>query len=296
MTQRGITTQSGSFELGEIKGKGSCGTVYRAKLIKPLRDLPIGADIAVKIIHPELLGAHTIIQRLKREVEIGIRVRSRNVVSIYGVERCEVFGQTTLAILMEYLQGQSLKQVLASKGPIAESLLIPITRQLANALRDIHALSIVHRDVKPANLILTPSRRVVLTDLGIARLPEVSTKVTTTGTFIGTCVYASPEQFLTQDELDPRSDLYSLGVVVYELATGVNPFRADNIVAVVNAHLHLEAPGPHEISPDISKHFGSIIMKLLRKEREDRIQTAQELLDLLESKSNPETQTTRITV
>lgn len=290
----GISAHSSSFELGEIKGKGSCGTVYRAKLLKPLRDLPIGAEIAVKIVHPELLGAHTIIQRLKREVEIGIRVRSRNVVAIYGVDRCDVFGQNSLAILMEYLQGHSLKQLLATQGPIPEAKLIPIARQLANALRDIHTLNIVHRDVKPANLIITPSKRVVLTDLGIARLPEVSTKVTTTGTFIGTCVYASPEQFLTQDELDPRSDLYSLGVVLYELATGVNPYRADNIVAVVNAHLHLEAPGPHQLSPDISEFLGSTIMLLLKKDRADRIQTAQQLIERLEVKNSPDTHTTKI--
>jgi eukaryotic-like serine/threonine-protein kinase len=282
-----------SFSLGNLLGRGSCGSVHHASLIKPVRDLPPGTPIAVKIIHPELLESTIVLARLKREVEIGIRVRSRNVVAIYGVEKFRLYGQTTLAILMELIEGTSLKDVLAEKKSVHESSIMAIARQMAKGLRDIHALGIVHRDIKPANLIMTEMKRVVLTDLGIARLPDLSAKVTTTGTFIGTCAYASPEQFEDTDNLDPRSDLYSLGVVLYELATGINPFRTDSLITSVQAHLKGLYPPPREINPKISPVLEGIILKLLSVNREDRPDSAEDLLKILVKISDSD-ETTRV--
>lgn len=277
-----------SFTLLEQLGRGSTGVVYRAVLTRPVRDLAYGSPVAIKIVHPELLESSIILGRLKREVEIGIRVRSRNVVSIFGVEKYKIFGQLTLAILMELIEGVSLKDLLSNGTDFPEPLLITVARQAAKALQDIHAIGIVHRDVKPANLIMTALKRVVLTDLGIARLPDISAKVTTTGTFIGTCTYASPEQFEDTENLDPRSDIYSLGVVLYELATHVNPFRADNLIATVQAHLKGSIAPPRTLNPKISPIFEALILKMLSKDRENRPASASEILSCLDRFANPD--------
>ena len=186
-----------SFRIEFQVGRGASGSVYKGKLIHPIRDIKIGTDIAVKTIHPELLNSKTVLARLKREVEIGIRVRSRYIVGIYGVEKYVSHGQTTLAILMEYIDGESLKKWVGTKELISEEKLISIALQIARGLHTIHSMGIVHRDIKPANLMITPQNRVVLTDLGIARLSDISARITATGAFIGTCTYASPEQFIS---------------------------------------------------------------------------------------------------
>jgi len=232
--------------------------------------------------------------RLKREVEIGIRVRSRNVVSIYGVEKYKIFGHQTLAIMMELIEGDSLKKRLEDTKIYSEGTLLSIARQVANGLKSIHSLGIIHRDIKPANLIVTKARRGVLTDLGIARLPDISARVTATGSFIGTCTYASPEQFASAEDLDPRSDLYSLGVVLYELSTGTNPFRSSNIVSTVQAHLRKIVDPPHMINPDISEPCSKIIMRLIEKKRDTRFASASTLIKAIDDISRSDVKTTII--
>ncbi|MBN1355983.1 serine/threonine protein kinase [bacterium] len=285
------TDSDRSFTLGDMLGKGASGTVYRANLTKPLRHLDSGASIAVKVVHPELLESPVVLARLKREVEIGMRVQSRNVVSIYFVEKTRLFGHATLAILMELIEGSSLKDLLTRRGRVSEGTLISIARQTANGLQDIHSLGIVHRDLKPANLIVTANRRIVLTDLGIARLSDISARVTATGAFIGTCAYASPEQFANIDLLDPRSDLYSLGVVMYELATGVNPFLTGNLITAIQTHIKGKIEPPDSLNPDLSPECSAIIMSLLAKKREDRPSSAAGLIELLDKLGGPDDRT-----
>jgi eukaryotic-like serine/threonine-protein kinase len=282
------------FILGETLGKGASGTVHQATLTEPLRHLPADAQVAVKIVHPELLESPTVMARLKREVEIGMRVKSRNVVSILAVEKYRLYGQQTLAILMDLIEGSSLKQLINEKGKVSEGTLISIARQVANGLNDIHCMGIVHRDVKPANLIMTPGRKIILTDLGIARLPDISARVTATGAFIGTCAYASPEQFANIDLLDPRSDLYSLGVVMYELSTAVNPFLTGNLITAIQTHIKGTIDPPSTLNPDLSPACDEVILSLLAKKREDRPATAMKLVELLDSLGNAEDQTVRL--
>ncbi|MBN1552491.1 serine/threonine protein kinase [bacterium] len=270
-----------SFKLAEILGKGGCGTVYRATLTQDLRELQAGSPIAVKIVHPELLESNIVLGRLRREVEIGMRVRSPNVVAIYGVEKCKMYSRLTLAILMDLIEGVTLKEKY-SRTSLGEGALLMIAHEAASGLDAIHSLGIVHRDIKPANLMLTAKRRVVITDLGIARLPDISARVTATGSFIGTCGYASPEQFANTEILDPRSDLYSLGVVLYELGTGINPFKSDNLIKTIQAHMREIVAPPSTRNPTLSSDFDNLVMSLLEKKREDRPESAKKLMKIVE--------------
>ena len=282
-----------TFRLIKKLGKGSSGTVYRGVIVKPLRNLPAGSKIAVKIIHPERMESDTVLARLKREVEIGMRVKNPNLVSIFGVEKIIYHDLVTLAILLELIEGDSLKDCIRKNSPVAEGTMLSIARQAANGLRAIHELNIVHRDVKPANLIITKHRRVVITDLGVARLPDISMKITATGTFIGTCAYASPEQFASGDDLDPRSDLYSLGVVLYELVTGKNPFRAKTLIRSIQIHLKEQVDPPSSLNPNLSPACDELILNLLAKNPADRIQSAAQLIQIIDSFGDPDS-TTRI--
>ncbi len=271
------------FKLGEILGKGSCGTVYEGVLTQESWNIPEGTPVAIKVIHPELLQSSRVMARLRREVEIGMRVKSDFIVSIFGIEQTYIYGNLTLAVIMELIQGTSLSELLRKKGMLPEGFLLAIAREMACALRDIHRLGIIHRDVKPSNIIIRPDRHVVLTDLGIARLPDFSAKVTATGTFIGTCSYASPEQFCNTELLDPRSDLYSLGVVLYEMGTGINPFRTGNLVSSIQMHLKGEIDPPSHHNPLLGPMFDELVMSLLAKNREDRPSSSEKLIELLES-------------
>ncbi len=275
---RSHPTEHTKFTMGEILGKGGTGTVYSAVMKETIRDLPPGSQVAVKVIKPDLLQSPVVIGRLKREVEIGFRVRSENVVAIYGIEKIKVFGHSTLAIIMELIEGMSLKAILRDTGILSEAEILAVARQTALGSKAIHSLGIVHRDIKPANLIRTKENRVVLTDLGIARLSDISARVTATGAFIGTCLYASPEQFSSSEKLDPRSDLYSLGVVMYELGTGINPYRGKNLLATVQAHLTGMKKSPRSLNPSLSVPLNQLILDLLEKDVDQRIPSADELL------------------
>jgi len=265
----------GPYRIGRLIGTGGMGTVYAAHHRDEDR------AVAVKVIHPHLLARSGVLARFRREAELGARVLHPHVVRTLGVVTADVEGRALHALVMEIVRGRTLRSVLDALGTVPESLLREIAVQAAGGLDAIHAAGIVHRDVKPENLLLTDDARLRITDLGVAKLAEAATTLTGEGNFIGTLAYASPEQCQGM-EVGPTADLYALGVVLYELATGANPFAAEGVWASLRAHVELVPPSAHERRPDMSRFLSAVIATLLAKDPRERFPSAQALQRVLE--------------
>ena len=240
------------YRLDAQLGQGGMGIVYRA------HDMLLERDVAVKILSSSNIGSEGR-ARMLREAQAAARLNHPNIVSIFdaGEEEKVSF------IIMELLDGDSLFE--RKQMGLAEILYV--TRQICDALEHAHTHGIVHRDLKPENVIITSSGVAKLTDFGLAR--SIASRITIEGALIGTIYYMSPEQALGA-ELDGRTDLYALGVMLYELTTGRLPFTADDPVAVISQHLYAPVIPPRNYAPDLPCALDSLILSLLSKQREDR--------------------------
>jgi tetratricopeptide (TPR) repeat protein len=259
----------GPYTIDAELGSGGMGKVYRAK----------GPDgiVALKIVHPHLLETPGFFKRFLREAEVGKAVRHDNVVRTLDVDA--LGGHHFL--VMEYVQGKSLRDLLSDLGTIPETLLREIALQTAAGLAAIHEAGIVHRDLKPENILITDDHEIRIMDLGVAKLQEATIAITREGQFAGSLLYAAPEQFNKDDEVGPRADLYSLGVLLYELATAQNPFRSDDAAAVIQAQIHETPPRAHERNDDLSLFFAEVVATLLAKKPGDRFDSAATLTTVL---------------
>jgi len=260
----------GNFRLLKELGTGGMGTVY---LAEAAADGGSGSKVAVKVIHPHLVNTPHGRRRFRREGEIGRRIRHRNVVATHGIEELEVDGKPTLYLVMEYVEGQTLRSLLTELGRVPEELCRHVGIEVARALTAVHAAGVVHRDLKPENVLITRDQVVKVMDLGIARLENETIGLSETGVFVGSVRYAAPEQFRSQ-EPDGRADLYALGLVLYELATGKHPFPGDDVAAVVKRHLHDEPRPAALINPQLSPFFEEVVKTLLAKDRNERFESA----------------------
>ncbi|MBN1355984.1 serine/threonine protein kinase [bacterium] len=275
---------SGSFHVEKCLRRDAFGDIYRASVIQPVYDLMPGEHVALKVIFPRNYDDPHLEIRIQREVEIGMVIRSPNVARIYGIEPFDDFlGDPGIGIIMELIEGTCLDRYLAGNEKFAEPEIRDIARQALEALSEIHSMGVIHRDVKPQNLLLTQTRRLVLLNLGIAKLIDYGISLTTTGTFLGTWAYASPELLSGVSTLDQRSDLYSLGVVLYELATGVNPFKTDNLMEALQIHEKVEPVNPGTINRDLSLNLRKIIMRLLSKNPGGRPEKAADVIKMLDT-------------
>ena len=247
-----------------------------------MADVWVGHDrlldrrVAVKILHPEYAANEAFVARFRREAQAAANLNHPNVVDIYDWGRDEGI----YFIVMELIQGQNLREVLHSEGALEPRRVAEIAMSVAAALGAAHERGLVHRDIKPANVLLTPEGDAKVTDFGIARAWDDSDQLTRTGAVIGTATYFSPEQAqgLTADG---RSDLYALGVVMYELLTGVPPFVGESPVSVAYQHVREFAPPPSDLNPNIPNALDTIVMRCLEKDPRRRYQTAGALsLDL----------------
>jgi serine/threonine-protein kinase len=256
-------------------GEGGMGTVFLAE------QLAVGNRlVALKVLRRKLLEDPDFLQRFQDEASSTGRIRHQNVVTVY---ECGQTDDGSPYIAMEYLEGESLRQTLKRRGSLPLLEAVEILQQAARGLNAAHKLGIIHRDLKPDNIFLTHDDDgqvlVKIVDFGIAKMRESSTH-TVTGLAVGTPAYMSFEQAsgMRSDELDGRSDIYSLGIVAYELITGRVPFQADTPLAFLRKHL-VEPPEPITLSrPDlhISPELDRVVMKALQKERNDRYATAPE--------------------
>jgi len=270
----GLPDRLGDYRIEKELGRGGMGTVYLARDEKERK-------VALKVVHPHLLERRGFFKRFLREAEIGKRVRHENVVRTLDVDAVQIGQRTVHYLVMEYVEGRTLRALARDLGVVPEALLREVALQAACGLAAVHAAGIVHRDLKPENLLITDDHRVRIMDLGVARPIHESLALTQEGQFAGSLLYAAPEQF-EQAEVTPAADLYALGVLLHELATGANPFHANEMAAVVKAHLENVPPRLNEADPRISAFFSELVATLLEKEPEKRIESAEALRDLLD--------------
>ena len=267
----GLWAGSGPYEVLEVLGQGGMGVVLKA------RDPALDRTVAIKVLTPALAHGATARRRFAREARAVAAVGHEHIVAIHAVD--EFRGLPYL--VMQYIPGRSLQERLDASGPLEVKEILRIGTQAARALAAAHAQGVVHRDIKPANILLENCiERVKLTDFGLARAID-DASLTQSGVIAGTPQYMAPEQ-ARGEPVDARSDLFSLGAVLYAMAAGRPPFRADSAMAVLKRVCDDRHRPIRELNPDVPDWLEAMIDRLLAKDPADRFQTATEVADLLE--------------
>ncbi len=257
---------NGRYELHRRIARGGMADVFLA------RDALLDRPVAVKVLFPEFATDPTFVQRFRREAQAAANLSHPNIVSVYD------WGEEggTYFIVMEYIEGRSLAQIIKDEGRLHPDRAADITADAAAALGFAHRNGVVHRDVKPGNVIISPSGQVNVADFGIARAVSNQENLTQAGTVMGTATYFSPEQ-ARGESVDPRSDVYSLGVVLYEMLTGGPPFTGDSPVAVAYKHVQETPQPPRSRNRDIPPELEAVVLKAMAKDTADRYASAEEL-------------------
>ena len=260
------TTFAERYEIIEELGTGGMGKVYRVK------DKKLDEEMALKILRPEIAADKGMIERFKNELKLARKIAHRSVCKMYDLNEEE----GTHFITMEYVSGEDLKSYIRKKGKISEEDAISIAKQICEGLSEAHELGVVHRDLKPQNIMIDEKGRTKIMDFGIARSVEAP-GVTQTGIMIGTPDYISPEQ-AGGEEADQRSDIYALGVILYEMVTGSVPFKGDSALSVALKHKSKIPQDPKKLNPEVSEDLSRLILICMEKDRERRYQKAGVLL------------------
>ncbi len=261
----------GRYRLVRHLARGGMAEVYVAE------DQLLNRTVAVKVLFPELAHDEAFVERFRREARAAASLNHHNIVSVYD------FGddERSWFIVMEYVEGRNLRDVIRSEGPMHPSRAAELGAEVAAALAAAHAQGIIHRDVKPANvLIASDSGTVKVADFGIARAAGARQGLTMPGTVLGTATYLSPEQ-AQGAEVDFRTDVYSLGMVLYEMLAGKPPFTGDSPVAVAYQQLSQTAPPPSTQNADVPPALDAIVMRAMAKKPDDRQATAEEIREEL---------------
>ena len=262
----------GKYRLEAKIGAGGMGDVYRATR------LLIGDTVAIKILHAHLSHNTLATERFRREAQTAIRLRHRNLVQIYDVGISQM--QNAPYILMELAEGFTLRQIMNHNKELPLDFIVTVIAQVCAALSEAHKTGIVHRDIKPENIIANQTKtgwQVKVLDFGIAKLyDQVENNLTLDGSAMGTPQYMSPEQCLG-DTLDGRSDIYSLGIVLYEMFCGITPFKSASTSAIAIYQVQNTPPRPQSINPHINSQIEAVILRALSKKPEERQQTAVKL-------------------
>jgi serine/threonine-protein kinase len=259
---------AGRYQVEAQIGQGGMASVYRAE------DIQLGRKVAVKVLHAQYAEDQEFVERFRREAKAAAQLQHPGIVSVYDTGSWE----GTWYIAMELLEGPTLKERLVAEGRIAPGEAIAITEQILRAVRAAHRDGIIHRDLKPHNVILDEDGRPKVTDFGIAR--RGASDMTATGSILGTAHYIAPEQ--AQGEvITPRTDLYAVGVVLYEMLTGRTPFEGDSAVSIALAHVNNTPRSPRSLVPEISPALDAVVLRALAKRPSDRFADADAFLAAL---------------
>ncbi|HVL80945.1 MAG TPA: Stk1 family PASTA domain-containing Ser/Thr kinase [Actinomycetota bacterium] len=253
------------YEIVRRVGTGGMADVYLA------RDTQLNRQVALKILHSQYAGDEAFVERFRREAHAAANLQHPNIVQIYDWGREDDYH----FIVMEFVEGRSLKDLIAADSPLPSHQACEIADQVLDALATAHRAGLVHRDIKPGNILLGRDGEAHVTDFGIARAASGDT-MTQTGTILGTAYYLSPEQ-AQGHPTDGRSDLYSLGIVLYEMVAGRRPFEGDSPVTIAMKHVREHPKPPSEHNPSVSTDLSAIILTALAKNPEDRYSTAAQM-------------------
>src|SRR6266496_1390957 len=282
-----IGTTLGSCTIERIIGQGGMGAVYLAQQARPVRTVAVKVLIPASGLDPD--QQRTFLERFRREADTVAKLEHKNILPIYEYEEALVDGQRLAYLVMPYIRGGTLRERIDEMRRQGQQFdlntVASYISQVADALSYAHSLGIIHRDVKPGNLLFHQDGRLLLSDFGIVRLIAMPS-LTTAGNFLGTAEYASPEQ-VSAGELDARSDNYSLGIILYELLTANVPFTGPNPFAVMSKQLNQPVPSIRKIRPDLSPAIEFVVKKALAKNPKDRYQNATEMADDLKAAVTP---------
>ncbi len=253
----------GDYQVTGVLGRGGMGKVFR------VRNLVSDREEAMKVVLPDLDENVQLADRFLREIKVHASLQHPNIAVLHTALRIE----GRLVMIMELVEGVSLEEILRH-GPVEVPVAVHYLNQILAALAFAHERGVIHRDIKPANILITASGGVKLTDFGIAR-SSGATRLTGTGLAVGTLAYMSPEQ-IRSGQVDACSDIYSLGILCYEMSTGVHPFSADTVHALMNAQFSLIPPEPAAVNPQVPHALSAAIMRAIAKEPGQRFQTALE--------------------
>lgn len=267
------------YEIIEQLGRGGMGTVYK------VFDKKIEEDVAIKILKPEIANEKNTIARFSNELKLARKITNKNVCKMFDLNEHE--GQHF--ITMEHVPGEDLKSFIRRSGQVSIGKALSISKQICHGLAEAHRLGVVHRDLKPSNIMIDKEGNAKIMDFGIARSTEAK-GITEAGVIMGTPEYMSPEQ-VDGDEVDTRSDIYSLGVILYELVTGNAPFKGKTPISIAFKHKTDTPQEPSEFNIQVSESLSRMILKCLEKDKKRRYQSVDELNEDLKT-AEDETPTT----
>jgi len=267
------------YQIKELLGQGGMSSVYRAW------DPKLRRDVAVKIIHPHLSKNPKFVRRFEAEAAAVAQLRHSNIRQVFDFDH----DGETFYMILEFLPGETLNEQLVAfkqRGqlmPLSE--VIAITRQICSAVAYAHKNGVIHRDIKPANVVISPQGEAILTDFGIAKMVGAE-QFTATGSMIGTAAYISPEQVIGK-RVDHRTDIYAIGVMLFEMVSGTPPFEADSVMTLMQKHVHEAVPDLRQRRPDLNPELIAIIEKALAKKPEQRFQSATQIATALAALLTP---------
>jgi len=269
-TPAGVRTRgtivAGRYEILEELGSGGMGAVYR------VFDKKLEEEVALKLIRPEIAANRKTIERFKNELKIARKIAHKNVCKMYDLGETE----GTSFITMEYVPGEDLRSFIRRSGQLTVGKTVVLGGQIAEGLAEAHRMGVVHRDLKPGNIMIDREGSAKIMDFGIART-AAGAGITGEGAIIGTPEYMSPEQ-VEGKEADQRSDIYALGVILFEMVVGSPPFEGETPFSIANKHKTEPPPIPKKLLPQIPDALSKIILRCLEKDKAKRYQTAEELV------------------
>lgn len=261
----------GRYDLLKVAGEGATGIVYQAE------DRQLKTKIAIKVLRKEYAGTEAIVERFRQEIVLGRDISHPNILRLYHFGTFE----GRIYLTMQWVDGPTLADVIRRDAPLPLEKTLSIGRKLASALEAAHSRKTLHRDIKPQNVLIDPAGEPLITDFGLARL-KGEPGITRDGIFLGTPNYASPEQCDLRP-VDERSDIYALGLLLFEMATGRRPFEADSASEALEMHRSAAPPDPRELEPKIPPALSSLIVRCLEKKPADRYHSATALREALEA-------------